>query len=161
MDIFKDPRYLQVPTNSRWIGRFAGHVTRVYYALYSRVPSVLRRAWIFPATYIIEKMFKPFKPPLLRKVEKPAPIDLTESDLDPEEQHRPSKKRRLLVRYVEDSPPRTLPVASAAVNAPRKPLLVTKKDTDLNESAPVVPEGPEGYYLVLWYVEFCNSRRDN
>ena len=69
------------------------------------------------------KPFKPFKPPLLKKVEDPASVDLTVSDSEPEIQHRPYKKRRLLIHTVEDSPPKTLLPASQAVYAPRKPLL--------------------------------------
>jgi hypothetical protein len=99
------------------------------------------------------KMFKPFKPPLLKSVAKPAsisPIDLTESDDEPV--HRPYKKRKLLVHVVEDSPPPTkAPNASSAVLAPRKPLLVVKNPTELRPTYDAFAEGPEGYYMVLWY----------
>lgn len=111
------------------------------------------------------KMFKPFKPPLLKCVAKPAsipPIDLTESDDEPV--HRPYKKRRLLtgwrsafstvamIHVVEDSPPPTkAPSASSAVLAPRKPLLVVKNPTELRSTHDASAEGPEGYYMVLWY----------
>lgn len=99
-------------------------------------------------------MFKPFKPPaLLRKVEKPVSVDLTASDSESEIQHRPYKKRRLLVHTVEEPVKKTLPPASQAVNAPRKPLLVVKNTVDNKEAASsALAEGPEGYYMVLWYV---------
>jgi DNA repair and recombination protein RAD54B len=98
-------------------------------------------------------MFKPFKPPLLKSVAKSAsiaPIDLTESDDEPV--HRPYKKRKLLVHVVEDSPPPTkVPSASSAVLAPRKPLIVVKNPTELKSTQDASVEGPEGYYMVLWY----------
>jgi DNA repair and recombination protein RAD54B len=98
-------------------------------------------------------MFKPFKPPLLKSIAKPAsitPIDLTESDEEPV--HRPYKKRKLLVHVVEDSPPPTkAPSASSAVLAPRKPLLVVKNPTELRSAHDASAEGLEGYYMVLWY----------
>lgn len=103
-------------------------------------------------------MFKPFKPPLLKRIQsKSAPIDLTESsdhgsesESDEEPTHRPAKRRRLLVHVVEDSPPRPKIQTSSAVSAPRKPLIV--KST--NEPKPAQPDSqsPEGYYMVLWYL---------
>jgi DNA repair and recombination protein RAD54B len=100
------------------------------------------------------KMFKPFKPPaLLKKVEKPLSVDLTGSDSEPDIQHRPNKKRKLLVHTVEEPVKKTLPPASQAVNAPRKPLLVVKNPIKTKEVASsALEEGPQGYYLVLWYV---------
>lgn len=94
-------------------------------------------------------MFKPFKPPLLKSVAKPATVDLTESD--DEAQTRPYKKRKLLVHIVEDSPPRAIAPVSSAVLAPRKPLLVVKKPADLNAASEGPADSPEGYYMVLWY----------
>jgi DNA repair and recombination protein RAD54B len=98
-------------------------------------------------------MFKPFKPPLLKSVAKPtpsAPIDLTGSDDEPI--HHPYKKRKLLIHIVEDSPPPTnAPPASLAALAPRKPLFVVKNSNDLNSTRNASAEGPEGYYMVLWY----------
>jgi DNA repair and recombination protein RAD54B len=99
-------------------------------------------------------MFKPFKPPLLKSVAKPAPpalVDLTESDDGPTQ--RPSKKRKLLIHIVEDSPPPAeAPPSSSAVLAPRKPLLVAKNSNELQLTQDTPAEGPEGYYMVLWYV---------
>jgi DNA repair and recombination protein RAD54B len=94
-------------------------------------------------------MFKPFKPPLLKSVVKPVSIDLTESDDEP--QPRPFKKRKLLIHVVEDSPPPATTQASSAVLAPRKPLLVVKNPTELKSTQDASVDGPEGYYIVLWY----------
>lgn len=107
-------------------------------------------------------MFKPFKPPaLLKKVEKPVSVDLTASDSDSEIQYRPYKKRKLLTHTVEELAKKTLTPASQAVNAPRKPLLVVKNPVDIKEAAPSAPkEGPEGYYMVLWYVPDSKGTRD-
>jgi DNA repair and recombination protein RAD54B len=92
-------------------------------------------------------MFKPFKPPLLKRAEKQ--IDLTQSDSEEDIQNRPHKKRRL-IHVVEDSPPKKVPAASAATNAPRKPLLVVKAPNTATTSRTIDSAGPEGYYLVLW-----------
>lgn len=96
-------------------------------------------------------MFKPFKPPLLKRIEKPASIDLTGNESD--SQAPPYKKRRL-IHVVEDSPPRkAIPPVSSAIIAPRKPLLVVKNPTESKQPASASSEGPEGYYIVLWYVK--------
>jgi DNA repair and recombination protein RAD54B len=97
-------------------------------------------------------MFKPFKPPLLKKIEQPVSVDLTTSDSEPEIQHRPYKKRKLLIHDVEQKLTKTLPVASKAASAPRKPLLLVRNPNETKEPATSPPEGPEGYYMVLWYV---------
>jgi DNA repair and recombination protein RAD54B len=96
-------------------------------------------------------MFKPFKPPLLKKVEKQVSVDLTEPNSEEEvEVRRPYKKRRLLV--IEDIPPKKkLPFASSAVSAPRKPLLVVNNPNDVKPSESAASDCPEGYYVVLWY----------
>jgi hypothetical protein len=127
------------------------HVGAFGWRFQSRVPVVVRQQ---PPRLATGKMFKPFKPPaLLRKVEKPVSVDLTASDSESEIQHRPYKKRRLLVHTVEEPVKKTLPPASQAVNAPRKPLLVVKNTVDNKEAASsALAEGPEGYYMVLWYV---------
>ena len=96
-------------------------------------------------------MFKPFKPPLLKSVARPAKVDLTVSDHgSDDESSRPTKKRRL-VHVIEDSPPRSKAQNSSGVGAPRKPLLVV---SNRNESRTTtidnVSEGLEGYYMVLW-----------
>jgi DNA repair and recombination protein RAD54B len=99
-------------------------------------------------------MFKPFKPPLLKKVETPASVDLTASDSEPEVQHRQYKKRKLFIHTVEESLPKTLPQASQAVNAPRKPLLPVKNPIETKDASLSVPEEcPEGYYMALWYAQ--------
>jgi hypothetical protein len=96
------------------------------------------------------KMFKPFKPPLLKKAEKPMSVDLTGSDLDLKSQLPPNKNRRLLVHYVPDSPPKPFPTSTAAVSTPRKPLLVINNSIKSNDSSSTASDGPEGYYMVLW-----------
>jgi DNA repair and recombination protein RAD54B len=100
-------------------------------------------------------MLKPFKPPLLKSVTKPPTIDLTDSkdDSDDEHQYRPAKKRRL-IHVVEESPPKPKAIASSAVNAPRKPLLLVKNPTNIRQPADSEVESGsiEGYYIALWYV---------
>jgi len=92
---------------------------------------------------------KPFKPPLLKKVPKPAVEDDSFEPLSPP---RPAKKRRLI--HIDNSPPacRTLPTNSIAVNAPRKPLLTVTNPVAAAQAAASPSDGPEGYYLILWYV---------
>ncbi|KAL3425576.1 DNA repair and recombination protein rad54 [Phlyctema vagabunda] len=76
-------------------------------------------------------MFKPFKPPLIKRIPKPAAIDLTNSDTEPSSP--PTKKRRLSSHQViEESPPRKPATHASQANSP--PAL----------------SGPEGYFLVLW-----------
>lgn len=94
-------------------------------------------------------MFKPFKAPLLKQVEKKVSVDLTVSDSEEDVHPRPYKKRR--IHIVEDSPKKSLPTASAAVAAPRKPLLVVKNLADAQSAESGSLDGVEGYYLVLWY----------
>src|SRR5277367_7171168 len=93
---------------------------------------------------------KPFKPPLLKKVPKPAVEDDSFEPLSPP---RPAKKRRF-IHIVDNSPPacRTLPTNSIAVNAPRKPLLTVTNPVAAAQAAASPSDGPEGYYLILWYV---------
>jgi len=101
-------------------------------------------------------MFKPFRPPqpkaAVPRVEK-KPIDLTVSDSEDDGQQRPYKKRKLL-EHIPESPVKKVVVSSAAASAPRKPLLVVKNSLDANKgSESSTSEAPEGYYLVLWYVQ--------
>ena len=106
-------------------------------------------------------MFKPFKPPLPKRPQQ-ATVDLTivpdsdteiVPDSDEEIQARPFKKRRLLVHEVQGPQPEKAPTASIAARAPRKPLLVVKDPINLQvDNASSATEGPEGYYMVLWYV---------
>lgn len=100
------------------------------------------------------KMFKPFKPPLLKKVGQPIPIDSKVPDSDDESQP-PNKKRRLLVHYVQDSPPKPLRTSTVAASTPRKPLLAINNPVKTNSSSFVASEGPEGYYMVLWCANSC------
>ncbi|KAG9232554.1 SNF2 family N-terminal domain-containing protein [Amylocarpus encephaloides] len=94
-------------------------------------------------------MYKPFKPPLLKSVAKPATVDLTGSDDQPYNHTRPTKKRRF-IHVVEDSPPPKKALSSSAVNAPRKPLFVVKNSVETRPAAQHKVEGVEGYYMVLW-----------
>jgi hypothetical protein len=96
-------------------------------------------------------MFKPFKPPSRVVAPKPIVID---SDIEIIEAtpSPPAKKRRLIHIVDGDVPPaKPLFTSSAAVNAPRKPLLVKK---ELLEASKVENEAEIGtrYYKVLWYV---------
>lgn len=97
------------------------------------------------------KMFKPFKPPLLKKVDKPARIESNTSDLEFESRSPPTKRRRLLVHHVPDSPPKQIPTSTTSVNAQRKPLLVVNKSLKSHSPPPVVSGDSDGYYIVLWY----------
>jgi hypothetical protein len=134
----------------RNLGRYC-HVGRVCDAAsFGRVSP--QRAFLLQSTST--KMFKPFKPPLLKKVDKPAHIDSKVSDLEFESQSPPTKKRRLLVSYVPDSP-QQVRTSTSAVNAPRKPLLIVNEPLKPNSSSPGVLGSPEGYYMVLWYASFC------
>jgi DNA repair and recombination protein RAD54B len=94
-------------------------------------------------------MFKPFKDPLLKRVEKKVSVDMTASDSEEDVPQRPYKKRR--IHIVRDSPKNALPTASAAVAAPRKPLLVVKNPTEPKSNESTIADGIEGYYVVLWY----------
>jgi DNA repair and recombination protein RAD54B len=95
---------------------------------------------------------KPFKPPLLKQVPKPAVKD---DSFEPISPPRPAKKR-CVINIVDDSPPacRTLPTNSPAVNAPRKPLLTVTNLVAAAQAAVPPSDGPEGYYLILWYVSY-------
>ena len=104
-------------------------------------------------------MFKPFKPPQPKRPQQ-ATIDLTSvpdsdteivPDSDEEFQTRPFKRRRLLVHEVEGPSLDKAPTSSSAAKAPRKPLLVVKNPTVVKPGEASISEGPEGYYLVLWY----------
>ncbi|QSZ34888.1 hypothetical protein DSL72_007749 [Monilinia vaccinii-corymbosi] len=104
-------------------------------------------------------MFKPFRPPLLKSVPKPAKQADYFSDVqvvsDSEEEilTKPvAKKRRLLVHDVEEAPKVKAPITSSAANAPRKPLIVVKNPVGANQvtSSSQSASDFEGYYLVLW-----------
>jgi DNA repair and recombination protein RAD54B len=97
---------------------------------------------------------KPFKPPLLKQVPKPAVRDVQDDSFEDSSPPRPAKKRRLLIHVVDDSPPqsRTLPTHSLAVNAPRKPLLSVANHVAAAQAASPLSDGQEGYYLILWYL---------
>ncbi|KAH8658706.1 SNF2 family N-terminal domain-containing protein [Tricladium varicosporioides] len=98
-------------------------------------------------------MFKPFKPPLRKSVEKPAQIDLMESDHEDSFHSRPTKKQKLSIHVIKDSPPppsNRPPVSSSAVKAPRKPLFPVKNPIETKPFGSQSGEEPEGYYMVLW-----------
>jgi len=106
-------------------------------------------------------MFKPFKPPLLKRPQ-PSTVDLTivpdsdteiVPDSDEEVQARPFKKRKLLVHEVQGPSPERVPAISLAARAPRKPLLVVKNPTNVQvDDVCSAADGLERYYMVLWYV---------
>lgn len=127
-----------------------GHVTYIDSRL---IGDFLNATFRADASHLYEYhiiMFKPFKAPLLKRIEKKESVDLTISDSEDDIQQRPFKKRRIHV--VEDSPKRKLPTASVGVAAPRKPLLVVKNPIETKCSQSTSSDGLEGYYLVLWYV---------
>jgi hypothetical protein len=114
---------------------------------------------------------KPFKPPLLKSLQKTVEIRSTEPkqepalttqqsttdkpiDLDLEPSPRPFKKRRL-IHIIEDdeSSQQATPTISAAVKAPRKPLITVKNPIAAAQGTGPASDGPEGYYLVLWYAK--------
>jgi hypothetical protein len=98
-------------------------------------------------------MLRPFKQPLLKRVAQPVQIDLTvvsDHSSDDEPIQRPAKKRRL-IHAVDDSPPKPKTTVSSGVNAPRKPLLAVKNQSDAKTIRNDASEGLEGYYMVLWY----------
>ncbi|KAJ5042784.1 uncharacterized protein L3040_004177 [Drepanopeziza brunnea f. sp. 'multigermtubi'] len=94
-------------------------------------------------------MFKPFKPPRLKSVARPASIDVDDIEIL-ESPPRPYKKRRLLEHIVEDSPPKKAPLTSSAVLAPRKPLLPVKNPLEAKPRPESQAGSPESYYMVLW-----------
>jgi hypothetical protein len=95
-------------------------------------------------------MFKPFKPPLLSKIGQPRTINTKEPDFEAENQPPPSKKRRLSIHRVPDSPPKTLPTSTAAASSSRKPLLAVNNPVKSNGPLSAHSNSPEGYYMVLW-----------
>lgn len=107
------------------------------------------------------KMFKPFRPPLLKSAPKPSkPVDEFSdvqviSDSEEEILTKPvAKKRRLLIHNVEEAPEIRAPIASSAANAPRKPLMVVKNPVEATQALTTSenPTSIDGYYLVLWYL---------
>jgi hypothetical protein len=100
---------------------------------------------------------KPFKPPFKsvaqviedseEEIEEEELVDLTASP-------RPRKKRRL-IHIVPDSPPKATPLLafSKSVNAPRKPLLPVVNPLVAVKAVAPANNAPEGYYMVLWYVD--------
>ncbi|RFU35781.1 hypothetical protein B7463_g588, partial [Scytalidium lignicola] len=93
------------------------------------------------------RMWKPFKPPLIKNGPKAVLTDPAEDDIVLGD--RPTKKRRL-IHVVEDSPPRRLPLASSlATTAPRKPLIPVK-NAPVVETASISSERGGAYYRVLW-----------
>ncbi|PQE03008.1 BP28CT domain-containing protein [Rutstroemia sp. NJR-2017a BVV2] len=107
-----------------------------------------------------EVMFKPFRPPLLKSVPRPAPVraevDTSDtqviSDSEEEILTRPTKKRRLLIHEVDEAPKTKVPIASIAASAPRKPLLVVPNSAEPSKATNAPPANVaavEKYYLVL------------
>lgn len=101
-------------------------------------------------------MFKPFRPPLLKSVPKPAKDEFSDiqviSDSEEEILTKPvAKKRRLLIHEVEEAPKPKAPITSTAANAPRKPLVVVKNPVEASQT-PNSPQSSslDGYYMVLW-----------
>ncbi|KAI6709305.1 hypothetical protein PZA11_002224 [Diplocarpon coronariae] len=91
-------------------------------------------------------MFKPFKPPAIRSVTRPVPVDVDEAESPP----RPTKKRRLLEHVIEDSPPKKTLFKTSGVSAPRKPLIPAKNSIESKTQVETNLNDQESYYMVLW-----------
>jgi DNA repair and recombination protein RAD54B len=98
-------------------------------------------------------MYRPFKPPMMRTFapKKAAEEEERIPESDDESEVRPFKKRKLLV-VDHPAPVKAVPVSSAGVLAPRKPLLAVKNSSEPKSASQLSNDCPEGYYMVLWYV---------
>lgn len=98
-------------------------------------------------------MYRPFKPPLLKNfAPRKAIKEERIPESDDESEVRPYKKRKLVVHGVNDPSPVKPVAVSAAVLDPRKPLLAIKNSIEPKAASQSSNDCPEGYYMVLWYV---------
>ena len=92
---------------------------------------------------------KPFRPPLLRKVDKPS------ASSGPDVDEHQAKKRRISTEQ-EDSEkplgPQLVFKVPGISYLPRKPLLPVKNPTVAAQVTQPLDSEVEGYYNVLWYV---------
>lgn len=93
---------------------------------------------------------KPFRPPILRKVEKPV-VPAAVPDID-----EPQAKKRRINNDQEDNANPTGPQLVFKMpgisSLPRKPLLAVKNPAVAAQATKPLDGGVEGYYNVLWYV---------
>ena len=94
-------------------------------------------------------MNKPFRPPLLRKIDKLA------GSVDTYGEEPQAKRRRISSdQEDEDKPagPQLVFKKPGISSLPRKPLLAVKNHSVAAQATQLVDGGVEGYYNVLWYV---------
>ena len=92
---------------------------------------------------------KPFRPPLLKKVNKPLVLD----DLNIEEHQ--VKKRRFSTKQEDDQRPagHQLIFKKPGISSlPRKPLLAVTNSAISTPNSQPLDSGVECYYSVLWYI---------
>ena len=94
-------------------------------------------------------MNKPFRPPLLRKVDNPTVSYGTYGE-------EPQTKRRRISSDQEDEDksagPQLVFKKPGISSLPRKPLLAVKNPLVAAQATQPLNGGVEGYYNVLWYV---------
>ena len=94
-------------------------------------------------------MNKPFRPPLLRKVDNPTVSNGTYGE-------EPQAKRRRISSDQEDEDkpagPQLVFKKPGISSLPRKPLLAVKNPSVAAQATQPLDGGVEGYYNVLWYV---------
>ena len=94
-------------------------------------------------------MNKPFRPPLLRKVDNPTVSNGTYGE-------EPQTKRRRISSDQEDvdksAGPQLVFKKPGISSLPRKPLLAVKNPSVAAQVTQPPNGGVEGYYNVLWYV---------
>ena len=94
-------------------------------------------------------MNKPFRPPLLRKVENPTASNGAYGE-------EPQTKRRRISSDQEDenkpARPQLVFKKPGISSLPRKPLLAVKNPSVAAQATHALDGGVEGYYNVLWYV---------
>ena len=99
-------------------------------------------------------MNKPFRPPLLKKVDNPTAINSTYG----EEPH--TKRRRISSNQEDENKPARpqLGFKKPGISSlPRKPLLAVENPSVAARAIQPLDGGVEGYYNVLWYVLYCYS----
>ena len=97
-------------------------------------------------------MNKPFRPPLLRKVDNPTALNGTYGE------EPPTKRRRISSDQEDDDKPARphLVFKKPGISSlPRKPLLAVKNPSVPAQATQPRDGGVEGYYNVLWYVRYC------
>ena len=99
-------------------------------------------------------MNKPFRPPLLRKVDKPTVSNGAYGE-------EPHPKRRRISSDQEDenklATPQLVFKKPGISSLPRKPLLTVENPSVVARGTQSLDGGVEGYYNILWYVRYCYS----